>query len=71
MVGRHGWESNCHRGDIGGAVETRHGVSSRVLLGSRLVVLGARPVGIVLVVVDAGQVGEVGRPLTEGPPSSN
>ena len=71
MVGRHGWERHRHRGDIGGAVETCHGVSLCVLLGSRLVVLGARPVGIVLVVVDAGRVGEVGRPLTEGSSSSN
>ena len=44
MVGQHGWKSHRHRGNIGGVVETRHGVSSRVLLGSRLVVLGARPI---------------------------
>ena len=71
MVWWHGWESHRHRGDVGGAVETRHGVSLRVLLGSRLGILGARPVGIVLVVVDDGQFGGVGRPLTERPLSSN
>ena len=62
MVWRHGGERHRYRGDIGGAVETRHGVVSRVLSGSRLVLLGARPVGIVLVVVDAGRVGGDGRP---------
>ena len=39
MVWRHGGEHHRHRGDVGGAVETRHGISSRVLLGSRLVFL--------------------------------
>ena len=47
MVGRHGWESQRHGGNIGGAMETRHGASVRVLLGSRFSVLAARPSGIV------------------------
>ena len=47
MVGWHGRESLRHGGNIGGAVETRHGASVRVLLGSRFSVLAARPSGIV------------------------
>ena len=47
MVGRHGWESQRHGGNIGGAVETRHLASARVLLGSRFSVLATRPSGIV------------------------
>ena len=54
MVWRHGWESHRHRGDVNGAVEIRHGISSRVLFGSRLIVLVARLTGIVLLVVNDG-----------------
>ena len=56
MVWRHAGERHRDGGDIGGVVEIRHGVSSRVLLRSRLGFLAARPVGIALVVVDGGRV---------------
>ena len=71
MVRRHGWECLRHRGNVGGVVETRHGASSRVLLGSRYSVLAARPSGIVRRSSMLDDVGEVERPFEEKASASN